>query len=1042
MATFREMFASAWRDYVTDGVPASGENEPAKIEIRAIGPALDVAFENFTLAVTQLGAGVYETKADLDATLSDSPPPALNDTAVVLADTNSPPENGWYKVESGPAWVKFADLTDSQAVFEYVDAQVAAEAATREAADDALDARLTTAEGEIESILSGSANAYTATRVSDRLANISGLYRNYITGSLSNKAINTLGELVTAAGRFATDFIEVTALTSITRFGSPVTSGTYVPFAFYDSGFNFLGYAWTGETSETIYSISAAPAGTKYVRLSATNATIEYYVYEPRMVTLIRDMMFSLFGTPNDAAGNLTNQYVNKSTGALANSSSYRMTPSLPVTPDTYLSCQGGLITNTSATQCQAAFYADAAVIISIASPAVIAQAGHSVVNGRAVTLTTTGALPTGLAAGTTYYAVNVVAGVSYQLSATVGGAAINTSGTQSGTHTARAYLGHFNPLAVGQTFRVGDLFPAATSALVIQRNGEVGAVYIIASSTGLSMALDMVASGEIVDYFAPSLVEDYRLTLTGGTTQREHAYWRTTKFIPVVPGQVFYVSAQDVSALGAVIAGYTAAEIFVENLLVGATGNDFVMRRVVVPAGVHKIRATYRNDVPPFALLSVRAAQAELTSTGADVVYLAPRAAYGRVNEPVFIMARGIVGDRAVPVGFAPDAGTFDEFYGDEKLRVTKSDAAAATVKIQAAVGSKTTDITTMALRLTDTSTAVSPAVAMNIVVIGDSTTSQLATGDGDSVDGDGTWVNEMSRQLTGIGLQALSTSAVLPEVDTGREMGPVVAGDIRAPLALSNIYFRGTRGTGIIKHEGRGGWHPSSYLDRTDAIGFDGKSNAFWDPGLAPWTSEGITSQFSMKYYIEHNNFDVASIASGVLADGSNLLVILDLGWNPYGNQTGAGPSASHMQAIMDRIHLEYPNAKVWVMGLQAPPNSIVQSNASDSTEKYYTAAMVFRDATQAYGEAYRGLCEDPDRAAWATFIQTSHQIDPDYAFSRSTRSFGPNTTGSSFAVTGTASFVHMRRRGYDAKARIGADAFLYHYCRPAPPPPPPPP
>jgi hypothetical protein len=51
-----------------------------------------------------------------------------------------------------------------------------------------------------------------------------------------------------------------------------------------------------------------------------------------------------------------------------------------------------------------------------------------------AIYLTTDGALPTGLNVGQIYYVINS-SGTSSNLSATYGGAAINTSGTQSGTH-------------------------------------------------------------------------------------------------------------------------------------------------------------------------------------------------------------------------------------------------------------------------------------------------------------------------------------------------------------------------------------------------------------------------------------------------------------------------------------------------------------------------------------------------------------------------------------------------------------------------------
>lgn len=80
--------------------------------------------------------------------------------------------------------------------------------------------------------------------------------------------------------------------------------------------------------------------------------------------------------------------------------------------------------------------YNSSTVTITIASPGVVSWTAHGMSNGTAVKLSTTGALPTGLTAGTTYYVVNAATN-TFQLSATRGGTAINTSGTQSGTHTA-----------------------------------------------------------------------------------------------------------------------------------------------------------------------------------------------------------------------------------------------------------------------------------------------------------------------------------------------------------------------------------------------------------------------------------------------------------------------------------------------------------------------------------------------------------------------------------------------------------------------------
>lgn len=73
-------------------------------------------------------------------------------------------------------------------------------------------------------------------------------------------------------------------------------------------------------------------------------------------------------------------------------------------------------------------------VTLTIASPCVITF-GVSLSTGTSIQLATTGALPTGLATGTTYYLENVK-GATANLAATPGGAPINTSGTQSGVQS------------------------------------------------------------------------------------------------------------------------------------------------------------------------------------------------------------------------------------------------------------------------------------------------------------------------------------------------------------------------------------------------------------------------------------------------------------------------------------------------------------------------------------------------------------------------------------------------------------------------------
>lgn len=72
---------------------------------------------------------------------------------------------------------------------------------------------------------------------------------------------------------------------------------------------------------------------------------------------------------------------------------------------------------------------------MTIASPCVVTLTAHGLANGNKIYFTTTGALPTGLTVNTKYFIINATVN-TFQLSATLGGSAINTTGTQSGTHT------------------------------------------------------------------------------------------------------------------------------------------------------------------------------------------------------------------------------------------------------------------------------------------------------------------------------------------------------------------------------------------------------------------------------------------------------------------------------------------------------------------------------------------------------------------------------------------------------------------------------
>lgn len=162
-------------------------------------------------------------------------------------------------------------------------------------------------------------------------------------------------------------------------------------------------------------------------------------------------------------------------------------------------------------------------VTITIASPGVVSWATNGLPNGTPVYLTTTGALPTGLSASTIYFVVNRAAG-TFQLSATLDGAPIVTTGSQSGTHTAYALIHRRyeslagsntgNPpaiddgtkwLDIGPTNRwacfdllrnTATTFPASPGTIVItpgRRVDSIGLVGMVADSVEITVTVSAV---------------------------------------------------------------------------------------------------------------------------------------------------------------------------------------------------------------------------------------------------------------------------------------------------------------------------------------------------------------------------------------------------------------------------------------------------------------------------------------------------------------------------------------------------------------------
>lgn len=125
--------------------------------------------------------------------------------------------------------------------------------------------------------------------------------------------------------------------------------------------------------------------------------------------------------------------------------------------PTGWLKANGAAVSRTTYASLFAALVESSVVTMTIASPGVVTWTSHGRSANDPIKFSTTGALPTGFVAGTTYYVVGAsITTDTFQLSAAAGGTAINTTGTQSGVHTAI-----HAPFGTGDgstTFNVPDL--------------------------------------------------------------------------------------------------------------------------------------------------------------------------------------------------------------------------------------------------------------------------------------------------------------------------------------------------------------------------------------------------------------------------------------------------------------------------------------------------------------------------------------------------------------------------------------------------------
>ena len=194
------------------------------------------------------------------------------------------------------------------------------------------------------------------------------------------------------------------------------------------------------------------------IRIDNRNATVEYSISAQPQLRSFPELMIKNKGPIGlvEPAGTFVTLTYNNNAGKvrLNSAGAHGLTAAVAVGENVYVTWSGGtgvtglypvtaLDTDTTGTAVTIDLaYRSATATITIAAPGVVTWTDHGLSVNDTIRFTTTGALPTGLAINTTYYVKTVLSPNTFTVSASAGGAAITTSGTQSGVQTSLVWYG------------------------------------------------------------------------------------------------------------------------------------------------------------------------------------------------------------------------------------------------------------------------------------------------------------------------------------------------------------------------------------------------------------------------------------------------------------------------------------------------------------------------------------------------------------------------------------------------------------------------
>jgi len=270
---------------------------------------------------------------------------------------------------------------------------------------------------------------------------------------LANSSITINGSAVSLGG-------SATISTGLTIGTTTITSGTPGRYL-YDNG----GVVGERTSAQVLSDIGAQPSGT-YAGLTTNTFTGTQTI--PRIIGTQATGTLQLGDADAASPVAQTLQVQSVSSGT---SNTAGVDWALSGSSSTGTGTAGNLLLKTSSPGKGAS---SSTVTITIATPGVVSWASHGLAVGQPVVFTTTGALPTGIVSGTTYYVCRSSAftASAFAISSTAAladaGTAITTSGSQSGTHTATTSATDQNPPATLITLGPANLVGSQTASPLI----------------------------------------------------------------------------------------------------------------------------------------------------------------------------------------------------------------------------------------------------------------------------------------------------------------------------------------------------------------------------------------------------------------------------------------------------------------------------------------------------------------------------------------------------------------------------------------------